>query len=151
MRGQRMRRQEMAGGVSLDLLTPPVGQWVDLDVTTINLEYRQILARRCLMALPSRYPGIEAFECPLERRDLSEGTAAIRIPHRAAQIGIQPSDFLWRGSHAAHVPQSEMPYQPLAIFEGLPEMAPGIDEQDRCRRVELGNLVKQDRRVDAEG
>ena len=109
----------------------------------VGLERREIESCGGLEALAAGHPGVEAAERALQRRGLAEGAAPLRIPRRARAVRIETGDLFGGRPDAAHVPQTEMSLEAIAVSQRLDEMAAGIDEQDRRRRIDRGDEVQQ--------
>src|SRR5688572_29287420 len=87
LRLERVARQIVLGEVGVEIVLGPVAKRVDLEPAVLDLEARQVLAGERLERFAAADPGIEALLGALERFNLANLAAAVRVP-RPAQAGL---------------------------------------------------------------
>ncbi len=141
----------MPRGVVVDLHLAPPGEGIELELAVGLLDHFQLEAPAALEALAPRDPAVEVGQGQVERRHLADGAAGVGVGLPEALRRILNGQILIGRPQVAHIGQSEFGRERLAIVEGLAEQHPGVQEQHRDMRIDLGGHVQQHRRFRPKG
>ena len=94
---------------------------------------------------------VEFADCILQRLDLAQAAAGVRVELPELGIGIPIGQRRCRGLDRPKTGQAEPALDQIAIGERLGEMMPGIEEDDRDIALDAGGERQQQRRFRAEG
>jgi hypothetical protein len=147
---ERVRRQVVGGHVGAQILPAPGGKRAHLDPVAVGLERHQARAGGGLVALAAGDRHRPAVEGAVERRDLPDDAAGVRVPAVERAIGVERREVGGRRAQVLHVGQAETVGKVALVGERLLEEHQRVDHQHRQVAVERRDHVEQDRRVGPE-